>query len=179
VKQIPLMFILMSARRKRDYRAVLRAVMKLLPSPVVVRTVISDFELALWSSVHAILLSTVQHRGCAFHWAQAVWRQLSKLELSTAYRQRDTVHRFCRGIMSYPFLPAADILSAFETLRSRATNDELVKLVSYMDRQCITQSGQPKHGLYTAEQSGPTMTARVGMQGSIERPKLVIWRSTN
>jgi len=36
--------------------------------------------------------------------------------------------------MSLPFLPAADIPAAFETPRSRATNDKLVKLVSYMDR---------------------------------------------
>jgi len=43
----------------------------------------------------------------------------------------------------------------------------------------ITQSGQPKRGMCAAEQSGRTMTAKAGIRGSIDRPKLVIWRSTN
>jgi len=47
--------------------------------------------------------------------------------------------------MSLPFFPAADIPSAFETLRSRASNDKLMKLVSYMDRQWI------HHSVWSAE----------------------------
>jgi len=42
-------------------------------------------------------------------------------------------------------LPAVDIPAAFETLRSHPTNDKLMKLVSYMDRQCI------HHSLWSAE----------------------------
>jgi len=68
-----------------------------------------------------------------------------QLHQSLRRAARDAVHRFCRRIMSLPFLPAADIPAAFETLRSRATNDKLVKLVSYMDRQCI------HHSVWSAE----------------------------
>jgi hypothetical protein len=66
----------------------------------------------------------------AFHWSQAVWRKLTQLELSAAYRQHDTVHRFCRRIISLPFLPADDIQTALQTLRGRATSDKLVGLVT-------------------------------------------------
>lgn len=62
VKQIPLIYILMSARRKRDYRAVLRAIVNKLPATPAVKTVISDFELALWKSVKSVLSSRSVYR---------------------------------------------------------------------------------------------------------------------
>ena len=143
VKQIPLIYILMSARRKRDYRAVLRAIVNKLPATLAVKTVISDFELALWKSVKSVLSSHVKQRGCAFHWAQAVWRKLSQLGLTAAYRQHDSTHRFCRRIMSLPFLRTADIYTAFDTLKRRATSDRLLQLVRYVDAQWISHTVWP------------------------------------
>jgi MULE transposase domain len=76
VKQVPLLFVCMSARRKRDYRAVFRAVLRHMPSAPAVTTVVSDFEAALWRALPHVLGSHVEHRGCTFHWTQAVWRKL-------------------------------------------------------------------------------------------------------
>jgi hypothetical protein len=77
IKHIPLCFVLMSNRRKRDYRAVLSSVVALMPA-VSVKEIMSDFESALWRSTRHVLGVNVRHFGCAFHWSQAVWRKIQR-----------------------------------------------------------------------------------------------------
>jgi MULE transposase domain len=76
LKHVPLCFVLMSHRRKRDYRIVFKAIKNLMPS-ISVREIMSDFEAALWRSVR-VLGVRIQHRGCVFHWTQAVWRKIQR-----------------------------------------------------------------------------------------------------
>lgn len=75
MKHVPLCFILMSQRRKRDYRAVLRHITNLIPGHQLTE-VLSDFEAALWRAVRAVFEGKVTHFGCVFHWTQAVWRKI-------------------------------------------------------------------------------------------------------
>jgi len=75
-KQVPRLFALMSGKRKRDYRAMLRAVLDPLPSPPAVRKVTLDFECTLWT-VFRELLPNIALQGCLFHWTQALWRKVS------------------------------------------------------------------------------------------------------
>ena len=75
-KQVPLLFVVMSGRKKRDYRAVLQEVLSILPSPPAVRRITLDFERALWT-VFRQLLPDVSLQGCLFHWTQALWRKVS------------------------------------------------------------------------------------------------------
>ena len=41
-----------------------------------VRTVVMDFEKAVWRAIHDVFPGA-RSRGCAFHWGQAVDRQVS------------------------------------------------------------------------------------------------------
>lgn len=81
MKHVPLCFVLMSHRRKRDYRAVLTAVVGLLPT-VAVKEVMSDFESALWRSTRHVLGDGVRHIGCVFHWSQAIWQKIQRFVIS-------------------------------------------------------------------------------------------------
>ena len=69
LKQLPLVFVIMSGRRTADYAAVLRAVLAVLPAAPAVQRVVADFEAALWQAVRAVM-PTVQIKGCLFHFTQ-------------------------------------------------------------------------------------------------------------
>lgn len=75
MKQVPLCYILMSRRKKVDYKAVLDAVIALLPTRPVVEEIILDFERAVWAAIR-ICLPQAQIFGCWFHWAQAVFNKV-------------------------------------------------------------------------------------------------------
>ena len=50
VKQVPLVFVIMSGK-KRDYKSVLEALLSILPYHPRVKKVTLDFEKAMWSAV--------------------------------------------------------------------------------------------------------------------------------
>jgi len=85
IKQVPLVFILMTRRRKKDYK-VLRAVVASLPVGPRVKRFVLDFESGLWQALRSVFVSTnVCIRGCNFHWAQAVWRKVQELGLQVCF----------------------------------------------------------------------------------------------
>jgi len=105
MKQVPLVFVFMSGKRKRDYRRVLRTLKQLAPTLNPTATVM-DFEAAMWRAATATAVFTQTRLfGCNFHWPQAVWRNVQELGLQAAYRDDDATHRLCRKVMALPFLP--------------------------------------------------------------------------
>ena len=121
----------MSGKSKQDYKRVLKALIKLLPS-IRVETITIDFESAMWKAIHRVL-PTVQIFGCFFHWAQAVWRKVQALGLQSAYTSDNATHKYIKKLMSLPYLPAAHIQPIFNKLQQKATTPPLLELTSYIE----------------------------------------------
>ena len=49
---------------------------RLLDREVAVEDFIVDFEAATWKALRYVFGDDTQIHGCAFHWGQAVWRQV-------------------------------------------------------------------------------------------------------
>ena len=143
IKQLPLVFVLMSGKRKKDYRKVLKVILEALPSPPVVQNAVMDFELSLWKAFPKVYPG-VEIRGCSFHWTQAVWRKIQFLGLQQQYINDISTHDFCRKLMALPFLPAEHIEAAFRHIEEHASSGTQLELVTYINDTWILGNWNPK-----------------------------------
>ena len=146
VKQVPLCFILMTRRKKKDYEVVFDAILRLLPSEPAVTEVVVDFERAVWSALHKSLPAISVH-GCWFHWAQAVYRKVKEVGLRSAYTHQLPVRAFLRELMALPNLPGNHIAPAFLELKARCpTTPSAVKIqemLQYMEKTWVSSTSRP------------------------------------
>jgi len=83
------------------------------------------------------------HRGCAFHWGQAVWRKIADVGLQSAYAADEGTHRLCRRLLALPYLPAEHIGDEFHRLQQNATTDKLQQLMTYVADNWIMSATWP------------------------------------
>ena len=129
----------MSGKRKRDYQAVYEEILKLLPTCSKLENIVLDFEAAQWQAIKTVL-PEVHIQGCAFHFAQAVHRQIQTLGLSTAYRKKGAFTNFAKSISALPLLPFRLIKPAFAELREVASECEQAHtlLLTYVEATMAT-----------------------------------------
>jgi hypothetical protein len=119
----------MSRRRKRDYKAVLEAVIELVRNKRV-QKIVADFENAMWRAVSSTL-PNVNMNGCLFHWSQCIWRKVQDIGLAVAYRENGPTQKFVRKLFALPCLPAEHIPAAFDQL-AREPSEAVAPLLNYI-----------------------------------------------
>lgn len=130
--QFPLVFALMSRRRKEDYVEVFRAIQGRLDS-VAVEMMTADFEAGVWQAIRQVFPEVII-KGCAFHWTKAVWTKVQNLGLATTFRERETTHVFIKQLMALPFLPWNHVEDVFNAMTNRCP-PHLEELVGYVKTQ--------------------------------------------
>ena len=128
-KQVPLMFVLMSGKRKSDYKNV-------LPADIQLMKLVADFKAAVWDASLQVF-PHLRIQGCLFHFCQALRKKIDELGLLRAYNQREALYCFVKKIMALPFLPHEQISGAFYELKALATDDVVKQFMGYVERQWI------------------------------------------
>ncbi|KAK3108659.1 hypothetical protein FSP39_012750 [Pinctada imbricata] len=138
MKQVPLLFVMMSRRQKKDYDKVFQHIRSLLPNARV-QSFTLDFEAVTCRSIQEVF-PEADIRGCSFHWGQAVMRKVANLGLKTTYNQRKTTYHSIRQLLSLPYLPADHIVPAFNSLKMSATTQPLKDLMTYLENTWLSSS---------------------------------------
>ena len=128
---IPLVFCLFNKKTVATYKRVFQvltealAERKLQSAPTLIY---ADFEKAIQTAVHAVW-SKARIRGCRFHLAQAWWRKIQKLGLSTVYNTDTPKGKFLMYFFGLPLLEPKMVRTCFEEhfQRDDSAKDENIK----------------------------------------------------
>ena len=75
MKQVPLLFVIMSGKRTVDYAAIFQWIRENNNNHLAVKTITADFEAAVWKAAKETFPGILIH-GCLFHWNQSVYRKI-------------------------------------------------------------------------------------------------------
>lgn len=137
VKQVPLLFCLMTRRRAVDYVALFNKILSLLTNLPKVERIITDFERAVFSAVRTVFPG-VHHLGCNFHHEQSLFKNVKELGFSPDYSRKgeNPIRDYIQKLMCLCYLPGRKIKNAFYHLKGSAP-EELAPMVDYMETNWI------------------------------------------
>ena len=93
-----------------------------------------DYEIGFHNAVRQVFGNNVVVVGCLFHLGQCVYRKVIQLGLSDQYQQDADLRLKCKMLVSLAFIPAVDVIAAFETLAGDIPDDDdLEPLFDYFE----------------------------------------------
>ena len=138
MKQVPLVYVIMSGKSQQDYTAVLQSLKGHFATTPALTTAIMDFEVVVWNAMKDVF-PDVQLCGCGFHWSQALWWHIQDLGLASSYMENGMTHKFLWRLFSFPCLPACAIPLTFAAIESLPNLAEpLRRILNYIKNTWIT-----------------------------------------
>ena len=133
---IPLVYALLPDKTRNTYYRMFEilkgsmARLNLQWNPAVIMT---DFEQAMIACLRLQFPGSAM-KGCNFHFAQAIWRQVQHLGLTQDYRETPEVRRVIRSLMALAHVPVAHVRRMFHTLSNMNGAAAVPELLNYFQR---------------------------------------------
>ncbi|XP_048248930.1 uncharacterized protein LOC125378113 [Haliotis rufescens] len=123
------------------------------------RTIFTDFEKAVQNAVRHVF--DCELKGCLFHYRQAVWRNVQKCGLQSAFANNLDVNLFVRRASALPLLRPEDIEDFwFNALEAANMADPSIsKLADYVTEQWV--EGEDRNMWNHFDTLGPRTTNHV------------------
>lgn len=110
-QQFPLLYVLLPDKSQESYQRVFHMILdrmivgNLYPGNFNLQVIISDFETGLIAAVRVIFPNVV-HRGCYFHYSQAIYRKIAEDGYSIRYKNDPEFKTRCRMLIALGMVPA-------------------------------------------------------------------------
>ncbi|CAF1380347.1 unnamed protein product [Rotaria sordida] len=134
---IPLVYGLLIGKSAQDYNSFFEKV--LVQDNFQPESIMTDFETGTIKSVRE-MLPNVLHKGCFFHFSQAIWRQVQRKGLVTKYKEDEYFRLNVRKLIALAFVPVDEITTGFELIANQF-DDDADDLLDYFEK---TWTDEPK-----------------------------------
>lgn len=103
-------------------------------SPLSLAVVRTDFEISLIQAL-LVVFPGIRHRGCHFHFSQAIWRKVQALGLTKAYADDPSVTTLVRQTVSLAFVPPTSVRLAWRGVKAAAPSatQGVAEFISYFE----------------------------------------------
>ena len=129
IEQVPLMFIFMTGKSKRDNRVAFQAMKDLLqPDNEGPHEFVTDYEAAIWGAIRSVFPNSTI-KGCSYHYAQAIYRKTEDVGLQKVYVESFLTKIFCKQLMALIHLPPAAKAEHFNILSYRIHGNQKLQLL--------------------------------------------------
>lgn len=136
-KVLPMVYCFLSSKESGSYQQIFETLLTKMDGQAAVNTFRSDFEKAPMEQFLE-LFPEKNVEACFFHFAQANWRQIQRLELSTVYLEDFDMKKLIKSFTALAFVPAEHILEAFNCLKEYASDKEILQpFVEYFESTYI------------------------------------------
>ena len=130
-------------------------------------SVLSDFKQTR-INVFQLNIPTTEHRGCYYHYSQAIWRKVQALGLQELYRSEDGILKcFVQKTATTCFVPPSFVWVAWQGVQRDAAPelDDINDIVYYFDRTWINNLFRLQQRNYYNYDRLTTITSKTGTPG--------------
>ena len=139
-------YCLLSNKTNESYGIVLHEIKRLVPLAAP-KKILVDFERAAMTAFSEVFPEATI-TGCYFHLCQSVIRKVNEIGLKTDYEGNSEVRGFVRCLAALAYVPAEDVIEAFELLVETAPDeiDHLDELTTFFEHTYLRGRRQRGRG---------------------------------